>query len=135
VVLAFPLLFWGLIAAYVHLFPDSNLVGTVGASIVLGGMILFGMVADRWWACALPILWAGIPIGVARIVDLIAGGCSVCTGDTEGWSAYSLLILIVAVIPVTLALAAGVGIRRGIERWALGWPGDRDARPPAAPTG
>jgi hypothetical protein len=129
VVLGFPLLLAGLIAAYAGLFPDSNLVGTLGASIVLGGMVLFGMAANRWWACALPLLWAGVPMGIGRIVDLVAGGCSVC-GSDDDWGNYPLIIFFVGVVPVTLALAVGVGIRRVAAR-----VGSRDPDPPVVSNG
>jgi hypothetical protein len=66
---------------------------------------------------AFPVLVA-ISTGVAELrgsdeldgfADLITGECSVCTSD-ESWGNYPFFFFVIAVVPMTAALALGVAI-------------------------
>jgi hypothetical protein len=111
VALGFPALVSALAWLFVTAFPDHPVLGGKGLAIFLVPTAVFGAVANRWWACGLPLAWSAAPLAVLRIVDLVTGECSVCSSGTD-WGNYPFITLAVVVIPLTAALALGVGVRR-----------------------
>ncbi len=102
-VLAFPATYLasrGLVSAL-----DVDALG-LAAAIFLVPAGVYGAAVMHAWALTMPLVWAGIYLAGARIVDLIgAGGCSVCGSDMD-WSTYPLMVLLFA---GTLTLAVAVG--------------------------
>ena len=107
-VVAFPVVF--LASGGLVQLMDVDGLG-LAAVIVLVPAAAYGAVVMRAWALAMPLLWGSAYLGVARLVDLVGGNdeCSVCGSANDGWSIYSMMVLVVAVALV-LAVAFGVYI-------------------------
>ncbi len=106
-VLAFPVIFfasYGLVALV-----DDYEMTVASAAVFLLPVVAYGAVVARAWTLAMPSLWAVLILGVWRIVDLVSGTCSVCTGEDD-WLSISALVLYIGVIPLTLAVALGAFI-------------------------
>lgn len=105
--LAFPLV---VVASNVALeLMGSDELDAVAAAVFLIPIAIFGAVIARAWVLLLPTFWSVVFLGGLRIFDLVAGTCSVC-GSDEDWSNYPFFFIAFALIPMTVAIAAGLGI-------------------------
>jgi hypothetical protein len=87
----------------------------VGVPVALVPVLVYGWLANRWWAAfPLPIIVGAIYLAVRRVIDLETGGCSICGGD-EDWSNYPYWFAFTAVLPATVLVFLGVGVRRASD--------------------
>ncbi|MBE2319371.1 hypothetical protein DVA67_025570 [Solirubrobacter sp. CPCC 204708] len=127
-VLTFPLIV--AVSSVALAFMGSDELDAVAAAVFLIPIAIFGAVIARAWVLLLPTIWSLLFLAVLRIYDLLAGTCSVC-GSDEDWGNYHFFFIAFALIPMTAALTAGVGIgvlARGLSRVASDEPPQRVSR-------
>lgn len=98
---------------------DGDELTVLGGAILVIPAVAYGALVARAWTPGMPLLWAVLILGVWRMVDLVTGTCSVCTGEDD-WQSTAALVLEIAVIPLTLAVVVGLFI-------GITWRDRRDA--------
>jgi hypothetical protein len=102
-------LLFGWIAALVGLVAVSDehgLVYVVGGALVT---VAVGALVNRTWVGAVPAL---VTILVVGGIFLLIGGCDDECGGDDGFVPIVEWFLLVFTVPATVALLAGVGLRR-----------------------
>src|SRR4051812_28888201 len=94
----------GALVALIAIDPGSGFVYAIGGTILT---IALGALLDTLWLLLVPTV-----IGVLLIVPpyLASGDCFSCSD--EGWNLATWIVILLFVVPATVALAAGIVGRR-----------------------
>lgn len=112
IAVGFPLLIAAELLVVSALGADDSDTAAVAALL---GVSWFGVIANRWWAIGLPVVWGALYLATLRVLDLATGACHAC-GSDEDWSNFPLLFQFWFVLPLTLAVLVGVVLGMVVRR-------------------